>query len=216
MAAMEGRVGQQTNKDGSNLIITRVGNGGEVIMSPLRAKYFEDTHRENGFIIDSDSVTLAAANATKSAAGTIKLIVGVWNPKGSGVNLEIIKGIVHTESGTPAGGFYWNYMDLGGVTLTNVPTGTIRNRKIGGRNSVVSPQTGVVLTRADSGTGAFTQLAVLGGPTAVAATGAVEDAVDEVDGKIIVPPGVVIGICCKGAGTSHVVQASMYFNEVPI
>ena len=50
----------------------------------------------------------------------------------------------------------------------------------------------------------------------IAATGAVEDATDEVAGRIVIGPGFAFGITATGAGTSHVVQSALFWEEVPI
>lgn len=209
---LQGQVGSQAQPDGQPVNL-RTGRGGELITANYGGFYGEAARRGMLYVLDSDAITLAAANTTKGAAATIKLVNGFVNPVGSGVYAEIIYAKVATVSGTPAGGYFWNFQ-LG--AFTQAATGTIRNLFLGGTASAVVPAVNVIIARADAATTAFTQLASLGGPTAVAATGSVEDATDTTDGKIIVPPGYAFGIAATGAGTSHIVQSSLIWREVPI
>lgn len=214
---LEGQVGVQNNLDSAALVAARMGRQGDQIVSELHGRYYEQALRGNLFISDSDAVTLAAANATKGAAGTIKLINGFVNPYGSGKNAVILLAKSGSVSGTPAGPLFYNMQQLpAGVSLTNAPTGTIRNALLGGPASAMTSETGVVLTRSDAATTAFSQLALHGGPAAIAAGAGSYSVIDEVAGSIIVPPGFVFGLACVGAGTSHVVQSTLVWEEVPI
>ena len=165
--------------------------------------------------MDSDSVTLAAANATKSALGTVKLVNGFFNPLTSGKNCVIIAAHVATVSGTPAGPYFWNFIN--GVTVNSAATGTIRSALLGSvYTSVVTPQVNVAVTVIGGATTALTQFSVMGGPAAIAAGAGLYDAYDEVDGGIVVPPGTLVGITATGAGKSHVVQSTIRWKEVNV
>jgi hypothetical protein len=213
--------GIPNNPDGSGGVggnPLRLGHQNDLIVSELNGRYYEQTYRNLGYHMDSDAVTLAAANATKGAAGTIKLINGFVNPYGSGVNAVINFVRVATVSGTPAGPYFFNHQNFpNGVTVSSAATGTIASNLLGhGVGSGMTAQTGVVITRSDSATTAFVQTGVLGGPAAIAAGAGMYDVSEEVAGRIIVPPGVIFGIACVGAGTSHVVQSTIWWSEVPI
>jgi hypothetical protein len=196
-------------------------NIGGALITELLARY--STLCKNGsiYVVDSDSVTLAAANATKGAAGTIKLANGFLNPFGSGVNAHILMVKSATVSGTPAGPLFYNAQSLpAGVSLTNTVTGTIRSTFINTIASAatpnnITPHVNVVIARSDSATTAFTQIGVHGGPAAIAAGAGLYDDQDEVAGRYIVPPGTVFGLAATGAGTSHVIQSTIIFAVLP-
>ena len=196
-------------------------NLGAGLFTELQARYSALCRYGAIYAIDSDAVTLAAANATKGAAGTIKLINGLFNPPNSGVNVHILMVKSATVSGTPAGPLFYNAQTLaGGVTLTNAATGSIRSLLINTAQTPtpngITPQVNVVIARSDSATTAFTQIGVHGGPAAIAAGAGIYDDQDEVAGKIIVPPGTVFGLTAVGAGTSHVVQTTIIFAVLPV
>lgn len=179
------------------------------------APYMDDAWNGRGYVMDSGSVTLAAANASAAALGTAKFINGFLNPPGSGKNAVIWDARIATVSGTPAGPFFWNYFNLA-KSLSNTTTGTIRNLLLGGPGSSMVAATGVVLATSPAQTDALLQLAALGGPAAVAAGAGLYDAYEDVGGRIIVPPGFLIGLMATGAGTTHVVQSTLRWAEIGI
>jgi hypothetical protein len=197
-------------------------NLGAALFSELQARYSALCRNGSIYVIDSDSVTLAAANATKGAAGTIKLINGFVNPFGSTVNAHILFVKSATVSGTPAGPLFYNAQSLpAGVSLSNTATGTIRSTFLNTLASAatpnqITPEVNVVITRSDSATTAFTQIGIHGGPAAIAAGAGLYNVRDEVAGSIIVPPGTVFGLAAVGAGTSHVVQSTIVFVPLPV
>lgn len=198
---------------------TNGGFQGDQWASELHGRFYTLNYNGLMYSIDSDAVTLAAANATKGAAGTIKLINGFVNPFGSGVNAEILRVTSATVSGTPAGPLFYNAQSLpSGVSLTNAATGSIRSNFISTTTaspgaSKMTPEVGVVLTRSDAATTAFTQIGVHGGPAAVAAGAGVYQVLDEIAGAIIIPPGTVFGLAAVGAGTTHIVQTTITWAE---
>jgi hypothetical protein len=189
------------------------------------------------FSIDSDAVTLAAANVTKSALGTAKLINGFYNPSTSGVNAYLLRCFIATKSGTPGGPFFYNFLQIGtsstlgtaaAVVLTNTPTGNITNNYLaaagGGAGTSASqmiPEVNVALTATGSITTALNQLCTIGGPAAVAAGAGIYTVRDDIhlasqnESLIIVPPGTVFGLMCTAAGTTHIVQSTIWWKEVP-
>jgi hypothetical protein len=192
------------------------GVSGAQRVSDAHARYMQAVLESRAFYMDSDSVTLAAANATKSALATAKFINGFANPPGSGKYAVIWRARVATVSGTPAGPYFYNAYQYG-TKVSSAVTGTIRNaltqQSVG---SAMTPQTGVVLALLPADTTALAQLATMGGPAAVAAGAGLYDKDDLIDGAIIIPPGFLFGLMCAGAGTSHVVQSTMWWEEVPM
>lgn len=209
---VEGTVGPRTLADGTDAA-PRLTKDGSQAIAAAHGRWHEIALRGKLFMLDSDSVTMAAANATKGAGGTIKLVNGVYNPPTSGVNLSILLAQVATVSGTPAGPFYYNFLE---AVSTLAATGTIRSGMLGQVGSAVTPQVNTAVTLSGGATTAFKQLGVLGGPAAIASGAGMYDVRDEVEGRIIVPPGVIFGIAGVGAGTSHVVQSTLVWEEVAV
>lgn len=200
----------------SALQALRAGYTGEQMTSDAQGRYFEATRLGTVFHLDSGAVTLAAANATGSVLGTLKLIVGFYNPTNSNVLASVLWANVTTQSGTPGGGFLHSFVIPGG-RVSSTATGTFRSGYLSSAaaNTPLVPLVNVAVATipADTAT-ADTLLCTLGGPTAVAATGANEGASEEVAGRIIVPPGVIYGLTCAAAGTTHVVRASLAVQQI--
>jgi hypothetical protein len=209
-----GQVGQQQYPDG-NQVPPRLGQQAETIVSQLHGRYYEQCYRKNLFVMDSDSITLAAAHTTKGALATVKLINGFFNPLTSKVNAVILMARVATVSGTPGGPYFYNFLQ--DSTINSAATGTARSLNLAApATSQMTAQVNVILADTGGATTALKQLAVLGGPAAIAAGAGLYSANDEPCGMIIVPPGVVFGICALAAGTTHVVQSTLIWEEVPV
>lgn len=207
-----GQVGVQNSVDGTNPPI-RQGKSGELMISGLQAKFYEQAYRGNLFIQDSGSVTCIAATAAAQAMGTAKFLNGFVNPVNSGKNAVIVGVTVATVSGTPGGPLLYE-VSAGPGTFTQAATGTIRSALIGGAgSSLMKAATMVALVALDADTTALVQIGVAGGPAAIAAGAAVNSFYDDVAGKIIIPPGYAFGLCDTATGTSHVLQSTMYWIE---
>jgi hypothetical protein len=178
------------------------------------AEYYDAVVGRRVFSLDALNVTLAAANASAAALATAKFITGFYNPADSGKLALVLNAVVATVSGTPAGPFAYNY--ISGVVPTNAATGTIRSAYLGysGGSGMVA-EAGVVLTVSGGATTALTRLGTLGGPAAIATGAGVYHVADAVRGQIIVPPGTLFGIMCTAAGTTHIVDATLTWEEVP-
>lgn len=210
-----GQVGVQYGADGSQLP-ARQGKLGELSMSQLQAPYYEQTYRGNLFMLDSGSVTVIAANAAGQAMGTAKFLNGFFNPVASGKNAVIVGANVATVSGTPGGPILYE-VSAGPGTITSASTGTIRSGMVGGAaKSLMTPQVMIALTALDADTTALVQIGTSGGPAASAVGAGVNSAYDFVDGKIIVPPGFAFGLCSTATGTTHVLQTTLYWIEMPV
>jgi hypothetical protein len=207
-------VGPRIATDGSPLNPRALRNGGMAV-GDVAARYQEQAFRGNGFWLDSDSVTQAAAHNTKGALGTVKFINGFYNPTGSGKNAVIWTANVGMVSGTAGGPYFYNY--LTGVVISSASTGTIRAALLGAAAaSVMVPMVSVVLASATpTATANLLQLGMLGGPAAIAAGAGINSIQDEVAGRIIVPPGCVFGICGLGSATP-VLQSTLTWDEIPV
>jgi len=157
-------------------------------------------------------VTVAAANVV--AAANLQPLVGIANPAGSGYNLCIIRGVHVWNSGTAgAGGLVWTTCPANTLVTAAGGNGAISclTQQLGGsraRTYVNSAMTGI--------TGGVL-FSYAGGPSAGAiAANSNQMYIDYVDGVIIVPPGAACGLAAAAAGTSPIVNATMFWEEVPI
>lgn len=208
-------VQELTLAEGTQNGFNRQARDGSLIVAHGLPRFAEHATRGRLFMMDSDAVTLAAANATKGALATVKLINGFFNPVTSGKNAILLRAKVATTSGTPAGPYFFNYLD--DSTISSAATGTIRSSRLDQpATSAMRAQTGVVVTNAAGGTTALKQLGVLGGPAAVAAGAGMYQVEELIDGGIVVPPGYLFGLTCVGAGTTHIVQSTLYWLELPV
>lgn len=199
----------QTGKQLGQNLTAGAGEFSDVLVTELQPRYYQQTYRGNVFFLDSGAVTLAAANTSAGALGTIKLINGFFNPTTSGKNAVLLSAAITYTSGTATGAIVYNY--LNGVVLSNAATGTIRNGFLGGGASAMLAEVGVVLaSNTPLATAALLQLGVVGLQGAAVATPA--GIYEEIAGRIIVPPGVVFGLAQIGAGTG-VVQSTLSWIE---
>lgn len=167
--------------------------------------------------------TTAQAGVTIIAemAGTIaankQTIISLVNPFGSGISVVIHRAYLVHKTGTPgAGSFAWQ-------TFTGVTTALGGTANLVGR----STRTGTTPTKAQgfsaTALGASAPAHVLlrafpSGPFARALDGLAPDAVpavDYVDGEIVLDPGSCASIAAAATGTSHIVAASILFEERP-
>lgn len=207
-----GQVGPQALSDGARNEI-RLSKDSSIAAQDSHGRYTEAAYRGLVYWLDSGAVTLAAANTSAGALGTIKLINGFFNPPASGKNAAILSAAVSFTSGTATGAIVYNF--LNGVVLSNAATGTVRSALLGSSaGSVMQAEVGVVLaSNTPLATAALIQLGVVGlqGAAVATPTGIYE----EVAGRIIVPPGCVFGLAQIGAGTA-VVQSTISWEEIPV
>jgi hypothetical protein len=156
-------------------------------------------------------VTVGAANVFSAAAA--QPLVGIYNPPTSGRNAVIWYGSALWNSGTPGtGGLVWGTSPvppLASLASANAPINSLTlsagSAMRGFVNSALTGITGNQLHR------------YAGGPAAFAlAAGAPAYYVDMVDGAIIVPPGAACGLYAGAVGTSPIINASMFWEEIVI
>jgi hypothetical protein len=213
---LDTKQGEQKVASGGSAIGLRVGPYGQILVDDSGlGRYFEATRLGRTYAAWVTGFTLVAANATALAA-TTQFIVGFANPLQSGKAAVILRTWVQTRSGTPAGPFYFS----AGVTsaaISTSPAGTITNLS----TLATSTQAGtmraynnVALTGFVNASGGTPLALPAGGPAAIAAGAGVYSEERETAGSIIIPPGGVAGLLCTGAGTTHIVDASVTFAEI--
>ena len=211
---LQTQVGQQNNAKGS-LPIARSSVLGDIIVSELHGRYAESSLNGNNFHANTAGagITLAATHAIGAAvpaAGAATPILALVNPANSGVNLVINRTKVLTLSGTPGGGFIFGYIGAQAPSLTATLSKGVQASTLqaGGKAGVLSngALAGTTLT--------VSELRQVGGPAAVASGAGVYTVDEETAGDVIVPPGAILGIFAQAAGTTHIVKASLSWEEV--
>lgn len=208
------QVGPIIRADGTARGDTRVGQDNAQIVSPGHGDYFEQSIRGALFSIQTPvaGVTIAAGMVGPPAAAAATFL-SLYNPVGSGLDLEVLLAFLQHISGTPAAGA-WQY---------SVASAIGGNKITANQNVVPTPG------RANSGGSralGYSNTALTGGPAHVAgpmapfglfagaiAVGQPLQQLHEVKGSITVEPGNVLTLAPPGAGTTHIVAGTLWFAE---
>lgn len=215
----EGRVGIATAPDGiiNPLRATRTG---DLVVSDGHARYQEPTLKGNVYSLNLGATTtgIAAGNIVGASAAAATQFA-FFNPVGSGKNVVLLKFWMGVISGTlPVGPLFHGF-------YTTVPTvasigGTVRNNFVSPsapNASVVIPQ---VLAAGSALTGGSAPLvlrpaAFTGTATAQASVSTV-NALELLDGDIILAPGTGYVPLWSGAGTSLLNSYGVTWEEVSL
>ncbi len=192
--------GQQANSDGG-AFNARGGKQGDLMVSELQARYFEQTRLGNSFGITGGLTTTTAGGAATFTG----LIVG--NPATSTKNLVLTKVFVSQGAALTAEteiGIMW------GINTTTASLATIFNRLPTGGASVAVANAGQTIT-------AMTAFYVFAGSGSGAITvpGIIPVAGVDFEGSVIIPPGYAVA-----SYTSRVTTSALMFTfnwiEVPV
>ena len=191
----------------------RMGQNGDVIVSELHGRYYEQAYRQNIFTLSVS--TAAAITAYVGAAGGTPQIA-VYNPLNSGKNLVPIQaGYNNVVAASGAGTVSWAlwYGPTAAITQTTLtyPTNAYTLNKVG---SVTQGFTNVALTSSTALTNAYP----IGYYYWATAAGAFQSGPTFVDinGSFIVPPGCMMALGGSAALTSATWIGSLTWEEVPI
>ncbi|SRR5579883_1109772 len=209
MTQVQGTVGFSTSVDGANPNFG-MGRQNDVYVSELHGRYYTYAYRGVLFRSVITGVTIASTHVSPLAAGTGTPIIGLWNPQGTNKNVIVLRLAIATTSGTPGGPILWNWMN--NQNITAAPGGTIYPGLLNpSANSVVKLFNNVATTGSTAGL----PFDIAANISAVASTGGTFPAFDEPAGSIICQPGQMIALAATAAGTSHVVNASLTWAELP-
>lgn len=195
----------------------RLGRNGDVILSQLHGRFFEQTFRQRVFSLTLGATTTgAAAGNLVGAAAAASTQFALWNPpSNTKVLVSILKVWVGVISGTPPGGpLFHGYMLQGTPSITS--TGTANNNFAGGQ----APQARFMASAAGAaltGGGAITTIKPMGidfSATAFAAA-AGTNAIDLCEGDVILPPGTGWVPLWATAGTTLLNAYGVEWEEVP-
>lgn len=200
-----------SSADGSTLTAL-AGKAGEQIVTELHGKWYTQAYRGNVFI---GSTALAGTVIPINAASLVSTFT-LWNPLGSGKNLEMISydlGIAGTTTAVigSIGLVYQAGIGAGIVIPTSQTALTPVNAMVGLGNAPVGK-----LLSAGTLTGTPTVLGSLG--ISFGTTGASPGPATahyEFDGKLIIPPGVLVTTVSTAAQT-QAMQQQFIWAEVPV
>lgn len=209
-----GQVGPRILVDGGYSEL-RLGYESQLMTADARARYTEMAQRGQVWSVENalTGSTIVSGNVAPPAAAAAVLL-GILNPVGSGVNLEIVRGWLAHISGTPGAGLWAYCIALQNATITAAANATPRNHISGAAGAKAQAYSQTALT----GGVVFNTVrpfpsAMFAG--ALAATTPGQIAMDEVAGDIVVKPGYMVVLAPPAAGTTHVVTAGLTWAEVP-
>lgn len=194
--------GPQSNSDGNIASAVRGGKQGDLMVSELHGRYYEQTYRGNMFSVQTQGtgVTTTAALATTWTG------LGISNPVGSGVNLVLNK----FTCAQFAVGAAATIGIMGGVGVLNAGL-TPQSRLIGGGQ----------VSKANASASATIStpllIATFGSVGSLATTGYGIEAgiIVDFEGSIIVPPGSFIA-SYTAIVTTSALQFGFAWEEVPV
>lgn len=213
---IQGQIGAVTGLDGSQPN-ARQGRTGELIVSQAHGRYYETTSRGNTFTLTLNATTtgISAGNLTGAAAAAVTQFA-IWNPNGSGVNINILKAFVAPISGTFAAGPVFHGLFVNG-NPTIASTGTANNNLAGGRPPIARYMASAAGAALTGGTAPVTFRAMSMSFSASAyAAAAGANTLENVEGDIVLPPGTGWVPLHAGAGTSVLHAYSVTWEEIPI
>jgi hypothetical protein len=227
---LQGQVGapQASIATGTNPPV-RQGQLGDVIVSELHGRFYEQAYRGTLFSGGISAVTsISAATFTSATTGaTATPLLGIHNPVGSAVNCVVLQATLAVTltalQATGAGPYVW--MTGQNTALTIAGTSSGFNRKTftttGGQGqyftgAAITNFTGTLVTRFGSaiGGGASYNASLLG--TAVGFMTPLQAFTENLDGSIIVPPGFVLVLMATTTPVAHSAVSNILWEEVAL
>ena len=212
MASIQGQPGPQVLSDGSvpNSAL-RSGKTGELLLSELQARYYENAYRSNSFLAYSGGTAM-------TTPGTALVGLQLWNSSpvsGSGaVNLVLKKtaGFIAVTSATTTG-----ITLCSGVGQTAAPTSTTAITAQKASNITGSLGKGLAYNAGTFSNAPVAIWPLLHNTAAIATTGEDNGWQFDFEGSIIVPPQSYVAICTLGAtAAAAAVFSSIIWDEVAI
>jgi hypothetical protein len=217
MSQIQSVVNPQAIPDGQSTVTARSGRMGDLIVSELHGKYYEQSSRGRAFFGTSASTGIALiVPATTGGHPTL------FNPLGSGVNVNIIRLEMSYVSGTnaPTSIEWAQTANAGAVAATGAPIATFTS---------VAPVPTLIGSKATSNvqwaptTNTFTAAPVFVRPTGFSLfTATAASAIDPTvliatyDGDLGIVPGTALSLCSQAATTTSLFQVSVVWEEIPV
>lgn len=213
-------VGPKVVTDGGAVLGSRADRTGASVVTDGHGHWQEAAIRGKLFtaFLLQGTTTVAAGNIVGAAAAASTQFA-VWNPASSGVNMVLQKLFVQITSGTPtAGGLIHSTFNAAAVANTLGTAAAVRN------NLAYGP-VGAGLCLASAAGAALTGGLILtsfrcavfsSSATAQASPAGITGTFENIDGDIVLPPGVGYVPTWTGAGTTFLVGYSLTWEEVPV
>jgi hypothetical protein len=199
-----------TGKQVGQVPIASAGEFGEVLVSELMARYYEQNYRGNLFGVGYTAAALAAPSATASGSFTL------YNPLNSGKNLVLLE---ITTALTTFTAVATTICAIGVYTFANqtptalTPGNTPLCALIGSGNASVA-KTYTAATIVGGNTFPIRQIANTGILTAVGFAGDLNK--DEVAGALILTPGNGFGLAATATAADDTIQVAYTWAEIPV
>lgn len=215
-----GKVGPRLGADSGELEL-RHSRDGCLIVQDGHARYQEAIFRGNCYSVTLGSTTISANHASTTAA-TATAFVGIYNPPTSKVNAVILEAVLGASaagaSAVNEGVPVWQYVVPVATTVTSATSPLNMLSYLAQGSKVIGLVNSQALT---ANTATWAQLKPFGvpGPRTAAPTASINiHAVykELVDGEIIVPPGVAVGLFYLAAGTAISAVGGLVWEEIAI
>lgn len=216
-----GQVGPAALADGVTTQPMRQGKGGDVIVSELHGRFYEQVYRGNVYGNGTLALTALSAN-TITLTATTTPILGVWNPLSSLVNLVILQATltsgINNAGSTGPGEFVWASSN-GNAALT-LGTAPFNHKTLTAAGSAAKGLAFIALTGLTNNLVAQ-EAADFPSPTVIT-TAAVPTSVvtptvsytQNIDSSFIVPPGGVLALLNTVSTTTISVSGRLMWEEV--
>ena len=225
---IQGLVGPSKSADGAFPSL-RLGALGDVIVSELHGRFYEQVYRGNVYSIGSSVTALSANTITLSATSTP--IVGVWNPSTSNVNLVILQCMLSLAANTltapvPPGPFVWG-SSIGNAAITTGSAPFNRKTLASAGSQAKGFPGAVALTGLTNNVVIFegadlpnlsglTNAGTITAQTTTSNATAGAYGVQNFDGGLIIPPGGVLSLLNTTSTTTYSVTSRLMWEEVPL
>ena len=211
MIELVGQVGPQTVSDGSKVLL-RQGKGAELDISQFMSRYYEANYRGKTF---TTGVAAATPTGYTGGAGGTPLL-SLYNPPKSQVNLVIKMILASIEVSASAAGTD-SIRLYGGPSVQITGTQTVGTPISASTLTAAGSQAQCFNNTANTSSTALSYLCTIGFYYwATAAAAFAGDFIWEPSGLLLIPPGCQIALGSKVALTSEILDASMFWDEIPV
>jgi hypothetical protein len=233
---IQGQVGAPagTNAPGSTPAI-RQGQLGDMIVSELHGRFYEQTYRGGMFRTGTTSVVAGTANhgtsnggsATLATAAAATPMLGIWNPISSSVNVVLtqatLEAYINTvTTPTSFGALVW-YVSLGNAAIST-GLSPYNSKTLAASGSQVKGFAGATALTGLSNVFSALEVADFQAGGQAIAYGTIGNttivpnmvSVQNFDGQLIVPPGAVLALYNTGASTTFSYSGRLMWEEVPV
>lgn len=221
---VQGTTGPVNFGDGVNPPV-RQGRQGDIIVSELHGRYYEQNYRNNVYFTGHTAVQALSAN-TITLTATTTPILGIYNPSSSTVNAVVLQAMLNVvsnnlTSGAGPGAFVWAISTGNGAISTGLTP--YNSKTLIAAGSQVRGFAGATAL-----TGLTNNLVVAAGsqlpsPSGLTYTTLVSTALlpsysgrEDLDGSIIVPPGGVLALLNTTSSTVFSAVGRLTWEEVPV